>query len=102
LAILEELWVSQEGVYLSCELSPRVGVPLLERGGALQEEASYLLRGGTPLTHSLLPCVDLMEDEEKWQPHLSQLAKLFSPSGTPSLLGKCTAVPFYTSIHPLA
>jgi hypothetical protein len=36
----------------------------------------------------------LMEDGERWQPHLSHLAKLFSPSGAPSLLGKCAPSPY--------
>jgi hypothetical protein len=92
-------WGESRSVLLSLELSPREGAPLLERCGALQEEAAYLLRGGAPLAHSFLPCVKLIGVGERWQPHLSHLASISSPSGAPSLLGKCA--PPYKIKHSL-
>jgi len=76
------MWIKdQSSKYLMCCVySPREGAPFFWRGGALQEEAAYLLRGGAPLTLWLF---HLLIDWERWQPLIPHLALLHSPSGVP-------------------
>ena len=62
---LSHRWMmSQRMAIFSLVRSPREGVSTLERGGALQEEVAYLLRGGAPLPY-LLPHVSILWSGER-------------------------------------